>query len=427
MTLSCRGVWHGAFERLGVWLGCVSILCCASAAEAQAPLDAAPGSSLTIYVMTMGPGAEVYERFGHNAIWVHDSASGRDLVYNYGTFDFRDPNLVPRFAMGRPIYWLGVNTLDETIQNYQYFKRDVEVQELDLPPMKRAEIALRLAENARPDQRNYVYDYYRDNCSTRVRDLLDSVLGGALKAATLGKHAEGTLRWHTQRSLTNDKLMYIGILTALGPSVDQPLDQWGEMFLPQKIQERLRELTVPGGDGRMVPLVKREARLLDIGEFHVASEPPDWGTLFSLIALAIMLPILTGLIPGSLGVPGRLVGAAWLVLTGAGGVVLLLLWLVTNHVAAAWNHNLLLLSPLALVAIPGVFVERRRGPGAWAPRAAWFVVGSAVVGSLLAAVPSLGGQWNLQLSQLTTLPTVAAAWLAIRLSPRPAAAPPISH
>src|SRR5690349_5216677 len=168
-----------------------------------------PGSNLQIFVMTMGPGAEVWERFGHNAIWVRDTVQHRDLVYNYGTFDFHDPNLVPRFAMGRPVYWLGVGDLEGTLREYAARQRSVDVQELDLPPIKRAEIALRLAENARPEQREYVYDYYRDNCSTRVRDVLDDALGGALRRATEGKPAEGTLRWHTHRSLANDKLMYL--------------------------------------------------------------------------------------------------------------------------------------------------------------------------------------------------------------------------
>ena len=377
-----------------------------------------PGSHLQIFLMTMGPGREVYERFGHNAIWVRDSVLKRDLVYNYGTFDFRDPNLVPRFAMGRPVYWLGVDDLDGTMRTYAYHERDVEVQELDLPPLKRAELALRLAENARPEQREYVYDYYRDNCSTRVRDILDDVLDGALQRATVGKPADGTLRWHTHRSLVNDKLMYVGILAALGPMVDQPLDEWGEMFLPQKLQERVRALTVTAADGRSVPLVKGEGRLLEIGKYAVEAEPPNWGPMFSLVALALTLALLSGLIDGLLGVPGRLLGAAWLFVMGLGGIALLFLWFVTNHVASADNRNVLLFSPLALMVIPGVLSTARRSPRSWAPRAAWFVLASAIVGSLLAAIPSVGGQWNLQLAELTALPTVAAAWLAIRLSPR---------
>lgn len=409
-----------------LWLVCVAVASLGSRLFAQAPVPQ-PENSLQIFVMTMGPGAEVWERFGHNAIWVRDSIAGRDLVYNYGTFDFRDPNLVPHFAMGRPVYWLGVGDLESTLREYAARERSVEVQELNLSPLLRAEIALRLAQNATPEQRNYRYDYFRDNCSTRVRDLLDGILGGTLRRATEGKPAEGTLRWHTQRSLTNDKPLYVGILAALGPSVDQPLDQWGEMFLPQKLQERLRELSVTGADGRKVPLVKREARLLDMNRYQVEPEPPNWGPLFSLVAIAVTLLLLSGLIDGPLGLPGQVTGALWLLVTGVGGIALLFLWLISNHTAAARNHNLLLLSPVALLVIPGVLSKLRRGPGAWAPRAAWFVIGSVIIGSLLAALPSIGGQWNLQIAQLTALPSLVAAWLAIRLSPRRDPAPPTPH
>jgi hypothetical protein len=157
------------------WLAAFGLLTSPLSAQRPAP---PPGSQLQIFLMTMGPGSEVWERFGHNAIWVRDSVQQRDLVYNYGTFDFRDPNLVPHFAMGRPVYWLGVGDLDGTLREYAARERDVQIQELALPAAKRAEIALRLAENARPDQRSYVYDYYRDNCSTRVRDALDGLVAG---------------------------------------------------------------------------------------------------------------------------------------------------------------------------------------------------------------------------------------------------------
>lgn len=368
--------------------------------------------------MTMGPGHEIYERFGHNAIWIRDTVSRVDLVYNYGTFDFRDPNLVVNFAKGRPVYWLGVSDLESTLRTYQFYKRDLDVQELNLPPALRAELATRLAENAKLGNREYVYDYYRDNCSTRVRDMLDTLLGGALRGVSVGKPADGTLRFHTQRSITNDKLLYAGILAAFGPRADAPLDRWGEMFLPAKVHERLREVRLPDEQGAMVPLVKTEFRLVNVNEYHVDPRPPEWGIVLSGMGLALTLAILSGLIDGPLGGPGRAVGTLWLLIGGVGGVVLLGMWFATNHAMAVGNRNVLLLSPLALCAIPGVLSAKRRGPGAWAPRAAWVLIGSVIVGSLLAAFPALGGQWNLQLAQLTALPTLAAAWLAIRLTPR---------
>ena len=165
----------------------------------------------------MGPGASVYERYGHNAIWIRDTVVGTDLVYNYGTFDFGQTTadlarFVGRFAMGRPQYWLGAMTMAQTVAIYTRDERDVDLQELALPPAARRELAALLAENALPENRVYTYDYFLDNCSTRIRDILNRVLDHALESATVGAPAEGSFRFHTHRSLTNDPLMYMGIL-----------------------------------------------------------------------------------------------------------------------------------------------------------------------------------------------------------------------
>ena len=78
-----------------------------------------PSHAPEVYLVTMGPGETVYERYGHNAIWVRDTVDGTDIVYNYGTFDFGHSTaevarFVGRFAMGRPQYWLGTMTMAMT-------------------------------------------------------------------------------------------------------------------------------------------------------------------------------------------------------------------------------------------------------------------------------------------------------------------------
>ncbi len=385
------------------------------AQDAAAPERPAP----EVYLVTMGPGARVYERYGHNAIWIRDTLDGTDIVYNYGTFDFGHSSaevarFVGRFAMGRPEYWLGTMTMGQAIQVYSFYQRDLTIQELALPAAERITLAARLATNALPENRGYTYDYFLDNCSTRIRDMLDGVLGGALQRATTGVPAEGSFRFHTHRSISNDPLMYLGILLALGPPADAPLDQWGEMFLPAKIQERLRELRVAGADGREVPLVKREVKLLRMGTYHVDPAPPAWSGWLLLVGVALALLIGTGRAEGRAGVPGRLAATLWLLLSGLGGMALLFLWFVTNHVAAAWNHNLFLFTPLTLLLLGTVWSERRREASRWAPPAAVLIIVLTAIGVLLALFPSFGGQWNAQAAALVAPPTIACALLTLR-------------
>jgi hypothetical protein len=380
-------------------------------AAAQQPID-----RYQILVMTMGPGKAVYERFGHNAIVVVDTVLRRDWVYNYGTFDFAQPGFVRRFVEGRPLYWLGVAGWDATLRSYQYAERRVEVQELALRPEQKAQLAFELARNAEPANREYRYDYFRDNCSTRVRDMLDRVLGGALRAGTEGRPAEGTLRFHMARSLTTDLPMYVGILAAMGPAVDRPLDQWDEMFLPAKLQERLRELRVVDPTGRDVPLVAREATVLDLDVYRVEPVPPDRRLAFAAVGLLLALVIATGVRAGRVGAVGRAVGGLWLVLAGVAGVVLALLWLATNHVATRGNRNLLLLSPLALLLVPVLWGWTRR-PGYRV--VALLLVGSVLLGLLLASWFALGHQVNIETALAAAPPTLASAAVAGRLTRRP--------
>jgi hypothetical protein len=383
------------------------------------------GESLQAFLMTMGPGASIYERFGHNAIWIRDTTTGLDLVYNYGTFDFDEPGFVGRFVFGRPRYWLAVGSLDTTLRTYAYFQRDVVVQELALPAGKKAELAIRLAENLLPENRTYTYDYYLDNCSTRVRDMLDVILGGALRRATEGTPGEGTLRFHTQRSVSHDPAMYLGILAAMGPRTDAPLDQWGEMFLPAKVQERVRELTVPDGMGGAVPLVIREDTLLRVGVHAVEPTRADWSGRLLLVGLLISVVSATGVRRGGAGVPGRVAATLWLVTSGIAGLVLLFLWFGTDHVATRGNWNVALLNPLGLLLVPMLWRRSAtRGLGRWE-----VAIGTGYALSLLAGLVAVwaGAQSTGEILALAFLPGLVAHSVAVVLSLRPAPAQPTPH
>lgn len=385
------------------------------------PLPAAgqQASSLQVFLMTMGPGEHVWERFGHNALWIRDTIAGTDLIYNYGMFDFDAPGFTWNFVKGRPLYWVEAMDLETTIRIYNYGQRQIDVQELALNSAQKAQLAFMLAQNALPENREYRYDYFLDNCSTRIRDILDIVLGGALREATEGRPAEGTFRWHTQRSVSNNAWLYLGILAGQGARVDEPLDQWGEMFLPAKVAERVRELRVHDDDGREVPLVIREATLLPHQTWQVEATQPDWTWPLLGVGLAIALVIATGAMRGAVGVAGRTLAVVWASVQVVGGLVLLFLWFGTNHVMSAWNANVLLFSPFA-VAILIVLLR----PGG---RVVTFLVRYAFAAAFAIGVLSFmpfAFQDNHELAALIVPPFFAAALLAMRLNRRRAAAQP---
>jgi hypothetical protein len=363
----------------------LSGICCAGApvaAESQAPLaPAEPGAALTVYVMTMGPGAMVWERFGHNAIWIHDPVQGTDLTYNYGLFDFRQQNFILRFVRGQMWYWMAGFPAEEYLEEYKRNNRSVWVQELDLSPRARLQLQEFLSWNALPENRFYHYDYYRDNCSTRVRDAIDRVAGGAVRRATEAVPVAASYRFHTQRLTANDPLIYTGLLLALGERVDRPLTAWEEMFLPLKLREHLRSVTIAGPDGHPKPLVKSERTIFLSTASPPPDAPPDWLPAYLLLGstIGVLAWVLSrGARRNPIARAGFLfVVAGWALLIGLAGLVLAGLWGLTDHVMAYRNENLLQMSPLALLILPVLFGAVRGTPGRG--RAA-FVVAGAVAG-----------------------------------------------
>ena len=345
-----------------------------------------------------------------------------DLIYNYGMFEFPEGigdllAFYGRFAMGRPRYWLGVDSsLQHTLDEYRYRRRDVSVQELNFTPAQRAELAVRLAINALPQNKVYTYDYFRDNCSTRIRDMLDIALGGALARATRDRSGTGSFRFHTLRSITNDKLLFVGIDAAFGPRSDIRADQWQEMFLPEKVQQHVRDLHVRDAIGRDVPLVKAEFPLLTIGVYHVEPAPPHWLGRFALAGALITGLVSLAVLRGPLGVAGRLLASAWLLVTGLGGLLLLFFWLFTAQVATYANHNLYFLSPLALGVLPSMWYRVVVPVRRWRTRVVNLMALSVIVGLGLTVVPLVTHQNNLEIAALTVPPTLAALWaVALRL------------
>ena len=338
--------------------------------------------------MTMGVGANIWERFGHNAIGVRDRDQGTDLVYNYGTFDFAAPGFVTNFLKGRMTYWLDVADADATVRFYrERLHRSVYLQELDLSPSQRLELKRFLEWNALEANKFYRYDYYLDNCSTRVRDVLDRILGGTVRSLTDTLFSGATYRSHTRRLTTNNPFMYTGIEAGLGHPVDRPISAWEEMFLPLAVREHLRLVTVTGEAGSRKPLVRAERTVYESDAFSFREAPPSWVPWYLLIGLALGgLAYLLALKARS----GYLVfGVTWYFLMGVGGLVLLGLWAFTDHVAASRNENALQLCVLALplVVLLPLGVRRWERWGRLALRMSVMVTAVSSAGLLLKVLP----------------------------------------
>ena len=366
----------------------LALLCLALVPMAQA----AP----RIGVATMQPGEIFFERFGHNAIMVDDPALPEPVSYNFGYFDMEEPDFVARFVRGDMRYRLLALPLSQDLAYYRETGRGVSIQWLDLEPAQARALAAALEENARPENAYYRYEYFTDNCSTRVRDALDAALGGALERQLSGRSRGNSFRGDAVRLASPAPWMSLGFDLGLGPAADRPNSLWHEAFVPMRLADALTRVELDGAR----PLVAETEQLLP---HRLAPEPPEsrrawWPWLLAGLVL------LAAIRAGGLRRPRLLAGLAmafWLLCSALGGVMLFL-WLGTEHRFAWGNHNLLLFTPLCLLLLPGGWrIARGRAPGVVFQVLAWSVVAGTVVALFLHLLP--------------VLPQRNAHWLALVL------------
>jgi len=373
----------------------------------------APGDELRISLLTMGPGEHPFTKFGHSAIWVHDAAQLRDEVYNYGTFAFDSPTLVLDSVKGKLPYWLSVQSMGGTLRSYGEQGRSLLASELELTPAERVRLHNALRENARPEQRYYRYDYYRDNCSTRIRDIIDRVLEGQIRKRP-AQPASMSYREHTQRLVADAPLLYVGLDLGVGREADTHATVWDEAWLPEKLHALLARATVER-EGHALPLIRSERVLLTSRFTPPRATPPNWTAYYLATGLAL------GALLAALGTSARLaprlaLGTLYILLGsvfGLLGCALCYLTFFSAHSAAAANYNVLLVPPW-LLALPVAGIGAMRGQARAYRIARWAALG-ALGSSVLAML------FHLSRNPQSNLPELAWAlpvWLGVVFSTR---------
>jgi hypothetical protein len=318
----------------------------------------------------MGQGVELFARFGHIGFLVEDFRERTEKVYNFGTFDFKNPALRFKYLRGDLIYKLSVQSFPQTVRGYRMMDRTLEQRVLDLDPAAAETIAGKLAVNARPENREYLYRHYLDNCCTRIRDLADEAGGGGVGAIAKGRPGTTYRDW-TRRMLRGPIASAVVIDFLLGPGIDQPIDRWAEEFLPVVFSEDLDKARRPDG----APLVRSAAVLYKRAGPPIddVREPWDWPivvVVLALLLLGVALPLAIG--PARPALAARLSGLGlllWGLLGGVGGAALTFLWAGTTHYDTHYNENLIGFPPTHLWLIyPAVLLLARGRPGERAAR-----------------------------------------------------------
>ena len=373
-----------------------------------------PGSELTVSLLTFGPGDAVWEPFGHNALRIQNASSGRDDVFHWGVFSFNQVDFIPRFLRGEMLYSMGYNTFEGTLLEYRARNRSVYSQELNLTAAQRYELQRLILENI--EDPDYRYDYFIQNCSTRIRDLLNQVTGGRLEPVFMEKDGE-TYRFHTRRLTEPHPLIWTGLDLLLGPRGDEPVSAWEAAFIPMVLRDEVRNVETTRADGRPVPLVAAEGDifLADREADQTAPVRFNWPLLAVGLGLAVML-VLAGQAAGEpirFGQVGlALAGSLWSLIAGALGLILVLVWF-TEHIWMYWNENILQFNPVSLLLVFMIPVAALRSrPAPWTERFALAALAFSTVGLIVQVLPGID-QTNGEEIALA-LPLHAGLFLAVR-------------
>lgn len=295
-----------------------------------------PPDGTEIWLVTYGPGEIYWQRFGHNAIWVRDDRFGLDHTFNFGFFDFEQENFFLRFLMGRMLYFSAAQNAGDEFAQYRAENRGIRAQRLDMTQGQKEGLIRYLLNETRPENRDYLYDYYRNNCSTRVRDALDRALSGAISRESDTVAAAYSWRDHTRRLTHDDFWIYLGLESVLGLYVDRPISLWDEMFIPGQLSD-----AVAATDSLVLEdRVLFESSLPPPRDRPGATWPRYLLAAFAALAAAALF---------TRWLDAALVARSWLAVSGMAGLAILFFWFGTDHMVAGLNTNILVFNPLWLV------------------------------------------------------------------------------
>jgi hypothetical protein len=315
----------------------------------------------TVSILTCNPGTELYSIYGHTAIRVADPSKGLDVVYNYGVFSFDSPDFIYRFAKGQTDYLMIGERFRSWFPEYQKDKRSVYEQVLNLSPEGKNTLFQALVENARPQNRKYRYNFFIDNCATRVRDMIEHNVGAPVRFSS-NEIARKSYRQLIKEFHHSIRWADLGIDLLVGKKADEPVPAYGQMFLPEYLKDQFARAQITL-DGKEQPLVLETRTLL---EFPNSKQNTSFSwplLIFGLLALLVAaLSVLAYLKKRKTD----WLDYSLLAVSGLAGLIILWFTLFSEHPAMSPNYNLLWAFPLNLFFV-GIWAVKK-----WRPKTRYY-------------------------------------------------------
>ena len=300
-----------------------------------------------VFLLTCGTGTQTYSIYGHSALRVLIPESKTDNVYNWGFFDFNTPNFAWKFAKGRLDYMLYAQPMQSFLQGYLYEKRYVLSQRININAVETKKLLNLINDNLKPENISYRYDFFYDDCSTRIRDLLEKSVGEKLLYPPAEKGKLPTFRMMVGKYQNPFPWLNFGIDLIMGSPGDKKASFRDRMFLPLDMKTGLTQ-TVINRDGKMAPLLQNPVVILDyknpVINQHFLTSPVSVFTLL-LILLLILSPFLKSTMAKNL--TDIIIFSVYSILA----ILMIFFNFFTDHQQMKWNLNIICFNPFILVCL----------------------------------------------------------------------------
>lgn len=302
-----------------------------------------------ISLLTCGHGKPLYAAFGHTAIRVNDPVNRIDRVYNFGTFDFETSGFYFKFLLGKLDYTLSAGSYKSFYQVYVSENRSIYEQKLLLDNETLSLIYASLEKHYLPENRNYRYNFFEDNCTTRVLDIINEHAGNAHTGAFFGQPCTITFRQGLRHYISHRPWLMLGINLMLGPFADKTINNYQSLYLPDNLMQGIIETSWAGE-----PEVIFQGITLPAAQNSVFSPMIIfWLLMFLFVAEIIWLKTNKE--------TSHKLDYLLFTLAGITGLLFLLLWMFSDHVSLQSNLNMIWANPLNMIIIMLLLVNWLKG------------------------------------------------------------------
>lgn len=310
--------------------------------------------NVSVYLITCGPGTATYSIYGHSALRIVIPERNSDLVYNWGVFDFATPNFVWKFAKGRLDYKLGVISFDRFQEEYFLEQRWIQSQKINLEPDETNILFGLIAENLKPENLNYRYDFFYDDCSTRIRDLLEKSLGSKLTYPPDDKKDVPTFRDLVGKYQRPFPWLKFGVDLLMGTPGEKKASYRDKMFLPLDMQKGLSDALI-NRDSRLISLLQNPETVLDF-ETPVVKQRFFISPVFIFSLAFILLVIFFALNRNKTVV--KVTDIVIFSIFSLLSLLMIFFGFFTDHQQMKWNLNIIWLSPFVILCLAGVILNK---------------------------------------------------------------------